>query len=374
MIYYFIVCILLLILDYYKTKINNFVETFCIIYIMLFMCGGFMCGSDWRSYELDYSTVSNLTDTLDEPGYYILSIFCRNLGMNFWIFNILLKILCYLVFWRFISTFSESKRYLSFLFFFSFYGIYLLIDAPLRNTCAVAIFLVAILSERKSKYLPWLLSIVSIFFHSSGIISFLYLVLKRFNIHSYIYILIYLLAIFISFKVELINNIVGNTLIGQLLFAEKISRYVDSGFAEQALVQSATSLGEILKIILFVFVIYNRKRIEIQNNGKVIFLGIMLFFILSKVGAAMDVLMRFGCYFSLFYAIGLVSLLNTLPINFSPVYKRFVIALSFFQTFATVTTDYRFIPYTNYFVYNLFNDMPSYSQRSQYNRTYSPYK
>lgn len=39
-----------------------------------------------------------------------------------------------------------------------------------------------------------------------------------------------------------------------------------------------------------------------------------------------------------------------------------------------VTSDYRYIPYTNYFVEKMFGKEYLYDERSNYNKIYSPYK
>lgn len=63
-------------------------------------------------------------------------------------------------------------------FYFSFYAIYLFIDGPLRNLCAIGLFLIALRLYDKSKILAVVLSISGLLFHSSSIIGFVYFILR----------------------------------------------------------------------------------------------------------------------------------------------------------------------------------------------------
>ena len=116
-----------------------------LLYIAIFLCCGFMCGSDWRSYETLYYEMSlrnPFEDLLMEPGLFVLMYPFRLLGINYWIFSIAIKLVCFAIFYKFIFKYAGRYKYLALMFFISFYGIYLLVDAPMRNLCAIAICLV----------------------------------------------------------------------------------------------------------------------------------------------------------------------------------------------------------------------------------------
>ena len=374
MISYLIIVFLFLFLDRFK-RVSPFVKYCILAYIAVFMCAGYMCGSDWRSYETKYLTY-RLDDMLEEPGFPCLSITARNIGLSFWPFVIAVKFLCLLAFYKYIKQYAtDSNLYLALLFFFSFYGIYLLIDAPMRNLCAIAIFLWGLLLEKKNKWYPWFLSLIAIGFHVSAVVGILYLVLRNYRISSWIYLGAYIVAVIISLKSDYINDNAGNTLIGQILFADKIERYIENGFGGESVASSALSLGEILKIFLFFVVLLCRKYIERLNNGVLIFTGAMFFFIIAKMGAAIDVLMRFGCFFAVYYALALCYASEAFFKPYKKMFRTCVVLLAVLQTCLTVRVDYRFVPYTNYFEYLLFHDnMPSYNYRSDYNFKNTPYK
>ncbi len=349
-----------------------------LVYVAAFLCAGYMCGSDWRSYEIDYYGFDG-TDLVLEPGYYYLTVLTRNLGIGFWPFNIALKFLCLLAFYKFILRYYINDKYLVMLFFFSFYGIYLFIDAPLRNLCAITLFLLSLLLFEKRPLFALLLSLSGVFIHSSAIVTvpfFLILIYqKKHNVPTSIYLIVYIIAVILSFEGLLLARYANETVIGRLFWAEKLDRYVEHGFGAESTVSTAMSMGEMLKIFFFLLIITQRKKIECLPNGNILFLGVMFYFILSKLGASMNVLMRFGCYFSLYYAIVMTAMIKVINIKLRNAYRVALIVLSIMITTATITTDYRFVPYTNYFSYLLFhNTLPSYSERASYNYGNTPYK
>lgn len=372
---YLFVAFLFILMDGLGVKLTKATRNILLGYIAIFLCAGYMCGSDWRGYELEYGTFDPLL-SLEEPGYHLISSFAYNIGLGFWPFMILLKFLCLTIFYNFLKKFSDNRdQYIIYLFFFSFYGIYLFIDAPIRNVCAITLFLLGLLLQERHPICPWLFTFLAVFFHVSAIIGVLFLLIQKLNIKTIVYVIAYIVAIYISINSNIITDSVGNTIVGQYLFAEKIDRYIDQGFGQESMTSSAFSLGELLKIVLFFIVVRYRDGIEKLNHGRFIFAGAMLFFIIAKMGAGLDVLMRFGCYFSVFYALVMVNVARVFAIKLRKTFRICVILLALFQTYATVTFDYRFVPYTNYIVYVVLHDqLPSFDQRSKYNHTHSPYK
>lgn len=374
MIPYIFVIILFLFLSA-REKINSrFLELVILFYIAIFMCGGYMCGSDWRTYEKDYYDVHSVKDVILEPGYFLLTVVAKSIGFDFWTFTILLKFLCLIIVHKVFLEYIVDNKYIAMLFYFSFYGLFLFVDAPMRNLCAIALFSLSLMEYEKSKIKAFLICGMGLLFHASAVIGILFLLLKNVRIKTYVYVFMYLGALYLSFKGTMFAEMVNNTLLGQLLFAEKLNRYVENGFGGDANVSSPTSMGEMLRTALFFLILSFRKRIEALEKGQEIFYGAMFFFIIGKIGASMEVLMRFGCYFAMFYAISLSDLIKVITVRFKSIYRIALVSLAIMQTIATITFDYRFVPYTNYFSYLLFHDqMPSYNIRSDYNLKNSPY-
>lgn len=377
MVIYFLFALILLYLHIVQDKKTSGIQSFLLFLTALFLCGGYMCGSDWRSYELDYTAKEEAL--ILEPGYYFIANIAQITGIGFWEFEMLLKLFCLIVLYKYIDKHCENNKFLCMLFYFSFYAIYLFIDGPLRNLCAITIFIFALDIYDKSKFAAIAISLGGILFHSSSIIAVIYFLCRLLSdkkyVKSYIYVGLYVVAIICSFQGTLLAELVNGTTIGRLLFAEKLDRYVVFGFGEESMVSSPSSLGELLKIAFFFLVVSRRKQIESFAEGKTLFFGSMFFFIISKMGASMNVLMRFECYFSVFYAMVLTAMIDAIVPSLKKIYTISFITLSFMFTYTTVTTDYRFVPYTNYVVYVLFHQpLPSYSERYNYNYKNTPYK
>ena len=85
MLVYFIPILVILLFSVSITKSEKKKRNL-IIALMLFLCFGYMTGSDWRSYEQCYHDGFLLR--LTEPGYMWLSNRCSEIGIPFWLFHI----------------------------------------------------------------------------------------------------------------------------------------------------------------------------------------------------------------------------------------------------------------------------------------------
>jgi hypothetical protein len=128
MIYYITIYIILLLPLYFdkgQLKKRNIVIYYIIL--PLFLCFGYMIGSDWRSYELFYENINSINDiTLlgREPGYFILGYFLKLIGFDFWAFSITIKLIGYYIFLEFYKKHSEKNVY-GILFFFVYFALFL---------------------------------------------------------------------------------------------------------------------------------------------------------------------------------------------------------------------------------------------------------
>lgn len=95
MFLYFIPPILLYI-GQISFKRSNAYYCFCVLYIVFFLCFGYMCGSDWRNYEMYYEGIDSTNLILYllrmEPGYVLLMYLSKILGIGFWEFAIFLNV------------------------------------------------------------------------------------------------------------------------------------------------------------------------------------------------------------------------------------------------------------------------------------------
>ena len=338
-----------------------------------------MCGSDWRQYEPMYYAIKlddPFANMVWEPGFYAIMYIFRLAGLSYWIFSIVVKLVCFVVFYKFILKYSGKYVYLALMFFVSFYGIYLLVDAPMRNLCAVSICILAYSLKESHKIVSFVIIFIALSFHSTAILMILLYFLINREINSKCYVIAYVLLICVSFVFSSYIEEIANSPLGLLLMGNdsKFEKYYVNGYSPQSLGSSPMALGELLKLILFIWLIINRKTFETIKNGKFLFNGVMLFFLLAKLGAMSNILVRLGCYLSPFYAIALCLVTEGLVVRMRRLYMNGLFFIAFLLCYMGVTSDYRYVPYSNYIIYSLTHDnLPNFNLRSEYNLTQSPY-
>ena len=360
----------------YQNRGEKRVVSVLLFFVILFLCGGYMCGSDWRQYELIFNSNVSIREISFEPGIYALMLIFRKIWDNYWFFSIVIKVACFWSIWKLIQKYAKEHALLALVFFISFYGIYLFVDAPLRNLLAIGVFMCSCLLLDRNKLLSYGVCLSALFFHASAIICLPLLLIIDKKVPSWLFLVAYLFSLVLSFFPDFLRTVLVDSYVGNLLFiGDKVTHYFEYGFAAESLISSSFSLGEVLKIILFFFVFFNGKRIKSFDYGTIIFNGCMIFFIVAKLGAAINVLMRLGCFFSPFYAIAIGVIIKCFAARDKLFYSFGVFLLSLLLTYKTVSADYRFVPYTNYITYNIvhFGKNLSFYERSQYNFIHSPY-
>jgi hypothetical protein len=378
LILYFIPVIVLY-FSYFIKQLHNSKKWWCILclYLIIFLCFGYMTGSDWRSYELQYIDLDiselNIVGFIGEPGYYLYMFFWKSLGVDFWTFFISTKTICLLAIIKQINKYSNEYFYSSFAYFLPLAGFFLFIDNPMRNLIAVTIFLYALPYLMKRKYFIYILiSLTATFFHLSSffVIFFSFLLISNFK--SSIIIWSYLLfnTIFFVINTETLNTFIVNTA-GLIPFYE---RYVLNYFllGSEYIQGSKFSLGFILKIISFIFILLARNKIENKIFGKLIFNGAIIYLFLYTFGLNIPILGRFQLYYVIFYAIANILVVDIFTENSRAYYWSYLFIATISLSFVNVTSKYVYIPYTNYIAY-IGKDKPNYNYRSNYNYTNSPY-
>lgn len=127
-IYIFIFSLLFIpqIFDQGKFRNRNLIIYFFIL--PLFICGGYMVGSDWRAYEIIYNETNSIEDVFlfyKELGYILLGYLFKIIGFSFWQYAILIKFIGYYIFLYFYRKYARTIHlaYYSFLSIFHlFYG------------------------------------------------------------------------------------------------------------------------------------------------------------------------------------------------------------------------------------------------------------
>lgn len=339
------------------------------IYLCIFLCFGYMCGSDWRNYEVIYNNI-NLAHLYDgylmEPGFYLLMLPFKYLNLNFWSFIITCKTLTYVVIYSFFRQFLSSYTNLALMVFIPFWGYYLFIDNPLRNMLAISVFLLSfkyILQKKFYKYLVCCLISTSI--HISGIITIAFYFIINKRISTVCYIIIAFLCI-VFFNEQFVAKILYNIKDIQYV-AWKIDGY---NIGESG---SHYSIKILVHLFFFFLLLKYRRHIEQQFVGSYILNSALLYVILYIIGCTVNIFYRFQLFLCIPYTIAIVYLINAFIGNYKICYIVFLFLLSVSALSSVRMLGYKYVPYTNYLFY-MFDDPPmSYWERSIYNLKHTPY-
>lgn len=373
MVFYFLSYFLFFILSITNLNSNKRLRYFLYTILGLFLCFGFFCGSDWRSYENFYNDVkykdfSNLK-YYEEFGFTLYMKLFSSLNIDFWDFTVITKSLCYIVFIATIEKYLNKFSSIAIMYFVPCFGFYLFIDCPFRNLIAITIFLLSIkylIQKKKLIYISFICLAAT--FHFSAFIFFLLPFLFEKKISSKIWIILFI-TIYILFTPEFIKPIIG--LIGNIVpYVElKFNGYIvnDSEFARGRIF----SIGMLIPIVFFILFLKYRKSIENNKLGIPIFNMTMLYLLFYRLAVSIEIFYRFQLYVSLFFCIAMVLLLLAIKKSM----RTFCILAYFLIAsigMSKLTSDYRYIPYTSYIPY-IFTDYPTYEYRSSYNFINSPY-
>ncbi len=373
MVFYFLSYFLFFILSITNLNSNKRLRYFLYTILGLFLCFGFFCGSDWRSYEIFYNDIkykdfSNLK-YYEEFGFTLYMKLFSSLNIDFWDFTVITKSLCYIVFIATIEKYLNKFSSIAIMYFVPCFGFYLFIDCPFRNLIAITIFLLSIkylIQKKKLIYISFICLAAT--FHFSAFIFFLLPFLFEKKISSKIWIILFI-TIYILFTPEFIKPIIR--LIGNIVpYVElKFNGYVgnDSEFASGKIF----SIGMLIPIVFFILFVKYRKSIEDNKLGIPIFNMTMLYLLFYRLAVSIEIFYRFQLYVSLFFCIAMVLLLLAIKKS-----MRTFCILAYFLIASIgmlkLTSDYRYIPYTSYIPY-IFTDYPTYEYRSSYNFINSPY-
>lgn len=380
MIYFFLIFACIISSVSKQEQVNNKVYQYTLLFIIIFIIStGYMCGTDWRNYELIYKEIgldNNIWENYLylEPLYVLTNLIFSKLNIDFWIFFISIKIFIATILIKTLKQICPKDLfYLSLLLFLSFFGFFMLVDNPMRNVIAVSITLIALPYLYKGKTLYYFLIVfIAILFHYSAIIMLLIFPIIKYRINNKIWLIVYILVNIIFIKPDLLFHI-ADVILQPFPF---ISWKVDSYLSQLDTVASGKvfSLGLIVHFIFFIMILKSRKTIEAIPNGKYIFNMSILFPILFRMGLTSLVFSRFQLYVSLFYVVSICCTCYTFTLKSRFLYKIYVITICTYSCYSIITADYRYIPYTNYFAEKIFGREMTYYERSNYNKIHSPYK
>lgn len=375
---YYVGILIICFFSFFFFRDNKFYTGFFLTALGIFLCFGYMTGTDWRNYEPIYNGVSSggedLWDALEymEPGYIFYNYLFGSLGIDFWHFFIFTKVVVYcIVIWSLQYYCPKELFFLALLFFISWFGYFLFIDNPMRNIIAVGVFLLSskfLINRRLFPYLACTLLAVS--FHFSAIVMLLLYWLANKSFSSKGIILIYIILNVVFLSPELIYTVV-DFLFGHIsMIAVKIESYRENLTGDGG--GKMISFGLLIHNVFFILLMLARNEIEKMKNGKMIFIFSIVFLIFFRLGLTITVMGRFQLYVAVFYAVAVCYVMKTLTERTRIVYALYILLVCIAPCINYLMKDSRYIPYTNYLFFS--NHNLSYEDRSDYNPMKSPYK
>lgn len=373
MLVYFLIIVLLFALSW--SRVPRQVSFGVLFLLMLFLCFGYMTGSDWRGYESEY--YEEFSVRLLEPGYMLLSNLFSRAGINFWVFHILFKCLFFILSIYFIRTHVNKQADYSIpnnQFFFGLmlwvasFGFYMLIDCPFRNLISCLVMIPAFNCLLQRRYvLYYILTLLAISFHYSAVVL---LFLPLVNVRS----LSTKSLVTIYFAVLIVLSIGGATLIVSLasrflppILQERILYYeawAESGVFHLGLIPRLLCLWGILR--------YRVAIVEKYTYGNEIISFCYFYLIMSLVYSAYPVLFRSALFLAPFYILGMVYALDSMTPSLKIPTKFFWFAIAMAITFTGVRSS-SYVPYTNILYHYVSGKMYEYDYRDKYNPRMSPY-
>lgn len=361
-----------------KLSKSKLLKGLLIIILCVFLCMGYMTGSDWRGYEYSYDYINPFTDIKGyEYSYSLIQFLFIILGIDFWCFFIILKLICFFITLRFMKRYSNNNYILPMLLFFGVFALDAYIDNPMRNLIASVIYLYSIkyiISKNIYKYI--IVVLIASTFHSSALFTLPLYFVNR-NIKNKV-ILISIISIFIVsvlFQVFFRQLLYEYFWLSDNILSTRFGyNYVDETFYEDRNLKNPITFGLIFHLFSFLLLFINRKNINEVNYGRTLFNLTYIYVIVYLLSFSIEIFFRVRLFLFLPYIICLSFLPYIYMKNIKMKLMSFatIIIISFFTMTSTITKSYKYIPYTNYMSY-IFQEKPTYLERSMYNFNNSPY-
>lgn len=348
------------------------------IYCYIFYCFGYMTGSDWKVYEDMYYSVDFSRfyyGYTKEPGYYLYMMLFSKLGIGFWPFFIFTKTVIFFIIYKTIFDYCRETGFVTLMYFLPLSGMNLLIDNPMRNCIAVAIFIASVKFIIEHKFWKFLICmLLAASFHFSALIMVLFYPLLNRDIRTWVYVSLFVVINVVFANRELLVELL-TLFLGKIPFVqEKVIKYLlmDSVFAQGKLI----SFGMIWQIGLFVLMLCYRERITERiggEKGRFVFNAAMAYMLLLRFAMTIRMFVRLQLYFSVFLAIATGLLIISFEFRSRVAFIGLLCLVSLYICTDKITGSARYVPYSNYIVYSIKGDHPSYSVRYYYNIKNSPF-
>lgn len=349
------------------------------VLVPIILCFGYMTGSDWRNYELEWNLINvdnynPFEDGYEEPGYWFLCYYAKKIGLGFWELNILIKLIGYYAFLR-IYRFFDNNCAWGLSYALVFWMLNSLINFPARNFCAWICFFYGLkyIYERDwKKYI--IVCALGLFFHKATIFSiplyFLTYRMKEKSLKMSIWFIIPIVYLILVFRVQLLEYF---SLLKFLDLDRRIGNYLESGTDNPYLQRTSFSVGLIIRSLVFVVATFYYKEITSRFKYGQFVLNMGLVVVLyDAIATFIPIIARAHGSILIMYCVLFSYLMQVVKVN-RILIKGIVTAILLLYTTLTIQQGYIYVPYSNYLTY-IFRDKPSYFYRDSYNKKHTPFK
>lgn len=335
-----------------------------IVWLYIFLCFGYMTGSDWRGYEYHYGIPSSLVRSSGEVGFYNMFYLVSLIFKDFWVGVGFLKCLYLYTYIRLLKQLTTN--YLSVLSLsMPIFLCFMIINNPLRYMCALILIYVAISFLINKKYLLSVgIIMASCLLHTTALFFLImipcYIYSRKIaNTNSYILVVLFILTLFISSKIGNITNIVAffmqyTGMLNMKDYSHYMLRNEDGG--------NFFSIGSFIQILFFIFMVFTKDSLKQKvDNGEVITGMAISYMFLQRFTLMIPTGFRLVIPFGIFYCLYVVMLKK---IN-KRVFLLFMTIITM-QFTKTLYDSYVYIPYSNSIPY-IITGHEEYNVRSMYN-------
>ncbi len=356
-------------------KLPKFVENGALILIGIFLCTGYMTGTDWQLYELFYNSAKFSEQAAEnkEFGYFWLQGLIARTGVDFWFFHIVVKLLVFYTLVYFIRSFKVNV-FLFLALFIPEVGLYLFVDCPFRNMIAFGFTLLAFKQLFDNKILLYFVFVtIATFFHLSAVIMVLIYFVYKINIKIYLVLIITIISYIAAFNIEFLIEKVYIPLADMSpIVKDRLKGY----FLNTRYIAGEINRGTYVRLfILLILLLFKQNIISGDKKIQYIYNITILFILIYPFGVSMKILHRFSIYLIPFYVFSVIYLLQSFQIKTNKyILYSFFALWSLMQTYVLVIYDYRYVPYSNYLVHWVKKDLQDFEYRADFNKKYSPYK
>ena len=367
MILYYLAIVGSFFLSFFKRE--KIVDITFFSFLIIFICFGYMTGSDWDGYEVFY--YKGFLTKLVEPGYMLLSNSFSAVGINFWVFHIAIKVICFIIIFNTIMN-REENSYFAVMIYLASFGFYLFIDCPFRSLIAVSVSLLAIQYIETKKWLKYsVITLLAMSIHITSIVLipvYFSRIISRIRTRTLIIIFVLVYLFLFLGGIEIILNLIDG--IFPSLY-KRLNFYLDKSVSKSSLL----SPGLIFRVVILVFMSVYRLRLEKHFiRCELVFNLTYIYLILSLVTYAFPLFFRMALFLSPFYVIMFAMISKELNITSMIIFKFGFFMVALLITWATITGKPYYIPYTNVLENVIKGEYPEFEYRKNYNLEKSPYR